>query len=161
MGSYPWWPAKLMDPARDLSFPPDADPPRPTSIPIRCAALRLVPATHAGCLCCAGSHLQLPGRYARQSQLPFHPLLACLPSRLPACCRFFGTFEFQWIGSKRQLTDWEEVGANPLARLCPATLWAAVDVPPTALPPPCHRPATALPPPCLLYPLTALPGPSA
>lgn len=35
VGSYPWWPAKLLDPHRDLSFPPDADPPRPTSIPIR------------------------------------------------------------------------------------------------------------------------------
>ena len=25
--------------------------------------------------------------------------------------RFFGTFEFQWIGSKRQVADWDEVGA--------------------------------------------------
>ena len=56
-GTYPWWPAKLLDPARDASFPPDADPPRPTAIPIR----------------------------------------------------FFGTYDFAWIGSKRQLTDWEEV----------------------------------------------------
>lgn len=35
VGSYPWWPAKTLDPQRDQSFPPDADPPRPTSIPIR------------------------------------------------------------------------------------------------------------------------------
>lgn len=62
VGINPWWPAKLLDPARDLSYPADADPPRPTSIPIR----------------------------------------------------FFGTFEFQWIGSKRQLADWEEV----CARVC-------------------------------------------
>jgi hypothetical protein len=33
--NYPWWPAKTMDPTRDRSFPPDADPPRPTSIPVR------------------------------------------------------------------------------------------------------------------------------
>ncbi len=57
VGSIPWWPAKTLDPARDASYPPDADPPRPTSIPIR----------------------------------------------------FFGTHEFFWIGSKRQLVDWEEV----------------------------------------------------
>ncbi|KAL4437202.1 hypothetical protein ABPG75_004341 [Micractinium tetrahymenae] len=65
VGSYPWWPAKTLDPQRDLSYPPDADPPRPTSIPIR----------------------------------------------------FFGTFEFQWIGSKRQLVDWEE-GFEQFSREC-------------------------------------------
>lgn len=65
VGSYPWWPAKMLDPLRDQSFPPDADPPRPTSIPIR----------------------------------------------------FFGTFEFQWIGSKRQLVDWEE-GFEQFSREC-------------------------------------------
>lgn len=37
VGSSPWWPAKTLDPQRDPSYPPDADPPRPTSIPIRCA----------------------------------------------------------------------------------------------------------------------------
>ncbi|PRW58326.1 histone-lysine N-methyltransferase Mes-4 [Chlorella sorokiniana] len=56
VGSSPWWPAKTLDPQRDPSYPPDADPPRPTSIPIR----------------------------------------------------LFGTHDFQWIGSKRALTDWEE-----------------------------------------------------
>jgi hypothetical protein len=35
VANYPWWPAKVLDPTRDLSFPPDADPPRPTAIPIR------------------------------------------------------------------------------------------------------------------------------
>ncbi|KAI3433933.1 hypothetical protein D9Q98_003735 [Chlorella vulgaris] len=65
VGINPWWPAKLLDPARDLSYPADADPPRPTSIPIR----------------------------------------------------FFGTFEFQWIGSKRQLADWEE-GMEQYSREC-------------------------------------------
>ena len=108
VGSYPWWPAKTLDPQvrrraalpaaarpaaapllrgsggrlprrpsalvrlptrrpvppappppqRDLSYPPDADPPRPTSIPIRCAPspaspgpAGLIPtALHAACV---------------------------------------------------------------------------------------------------------------
>lgn len=33
--NYPWWPAKTLDPAKDRSYPPDADPPRPTAIPVR------------------------------------------------------------------------------------------------------------------------------
>lgn len=55
IGSYPWWPAKTLGES-DPSLPADADPPRPTSIPIR----------------------------------------------------FFGTYDFCWIGSKRALADWEE-----------------------------------------------------
>lgn len=35
LANAPWWPAKTMDQSKDRSFPPDADPPRPTSIPIR------------------------------------------------------------------------------------------------------------------------------
>ncbi|KAG7671701.1 hypothetical protein Ndes2526B_g07410 [Nannochloris sp. 'desiccata'] len=35
LANAPWWPAKTMDHSKDRSFPPDADPPRPTSIPIR------------------------------------------------------------------------------------------------------------------------------
>jgi hypothetical protein len=35
LANAPWWPSKTMDPSKDRSFPPDADPPRPTSIPIR------------------------------------------------------------------------------------------------------------------------------
>jgi len=41
-----------------------------------------------------------------------HPPTNVPPPCLP--CRFFGTFEFQWIGSKRQLTDWDEVGHGGL-----------------------------------------------
>lgn len=35
VSSYPWWPAKTLDPSKDRSFPPDADAPRPTAIPVR------------------------------------------------------------------------------------------------------------------------------
>ena len=35
VANYPWWPAKTLDPSRDRSFPPDADPPRPNAIPVR------------------------------------------------------------------------------------------------------------------------------
>ena len=66
LSTYPWWPAKTLDPS-DPSFPPDADPPRPTSIPIR----------------------------------------------------FFGTYEFCWIGSKRALADWDQVGAAGRQAACP------------------------------------------
>ena len=35
--------------------------------------------------------------------------MCCLYKRFLVHRRLFGTFEFQWIGSKRALTDWEEV----------------------------------------------------
>lgn len=35
VGDCPWWPAKVLSPHHDLSYPVDADPPRPTSIPVR------------------------------------------------------------------------------------------------------------------------------
>lgn len=130
VGSYPWWPAKTLDPQRDPSYPPDADPPRPTSIAIRCGR----GAGQRGC--CVQSAVQcgecmrgvrpLLRRCRRCTPLPPAPL-SCqsqqprpfpLPAYSPAtACSFFGTFEFQWIGSKRALTDWEEVCA---CRLPPA-----------------------------------------
>ena len=76
VGTYPWWPAKTLDPARDLSYPPDADPPRPTSIPIR----------------------------------------------------FFGTFDFCWIGSKRAMADWEQVRGCVRGRGCGVRIFGVVVV---------------------------------
>lgn len=35
VANYPWWPAKTLDPEKDYSFPPEAEPPRPTAIPAR------------------------------------------------------------------------------------------------------------------------------
>lgn len=58
VGAYPWWPAKVLNPGKDASFPPDEEPPRPNAIPVR----------------------------------------------------FFGTYDFSWLGSKRAIMDWEEVG---------------------------------------------------
>ena len=133
MGSSPWWPAKTLDPQRDPSYPPDADPPRPTSIPIRCALpflvcavlhgrwchmaavavgvmlIGLLPTAVAAIVCCPGCCppccLLLPAA---------QPLTTCgsvahSHSTQPLDCRLFGTLDFQWIGSKRALTDWEEV----------------------------------------------------
>lgn len=35
VANYPWWPAKILDPAKDRSFPAESEPPRPTAIPVR------------------------------------------------------------------------------------------------------------------------------
>lgn len=35
VANYPWWPAKTLDPAKDRSFPRNADRPRPNAIPVR------------------------------------------------------------------------------------------------------------------------------
>ena len=87
MGTYPWWPAKLMDPARDLSFPPDADPPRPTSIPIRCAPLGIGwlfvlrwQSLAAACTLSAAQQAAL----SSAAHLPACPP-AFLPAHSPAC----------------------------------------------------------------------------
>ncbi|GAB4818080.1 hypothetical protein N2152v2_005126 [Parachlorella kessleri] len=74
LGTYPWWPAKTLSES-DPSYPPDADPPRPTSIPIR----------------------------------------------------FFGTYEFSWIGSKRAIADWDEAYEEHVRACDQESFRAAVD----------------------------------
>lgn len=60
VGNNPWWPAKTLQEGKDISFPRNEEPPRPTSIAIR----------------------------------------------------FFGNHEFAWLGSKRQIMDWEDGAEN-------------------------------------------------
>lgn len=35
VGAYPWWPAKVLTPGVDVSFPADEQPPRPNAVPVR------------------------------------------------------------------------------------------------------------------------------